>query len=80
MAILKFYTKPDCPLCDEVRDLLNESGVDWEEINILESADLRVRFRNEIPVLQSGEKTWFYRNHDNVPLTRWLQAEVGNNS
>ncbi len=76
MEILKFYTKPDCPLCDEAREMLDESGADWKEINIFESPDLWSRYRAEIPVIESGRGLWFYRNRDAMPLVRWLQTHA----
>ena len=51
---IKFYTKPKCSLCDEVRNLLNrfkEYPLDVEELNILDDPDLYERYKYEIPVL-----------------------------
>ncbi len=74
MEILKFFTKPDCPLCDETREILDEAGADWEETNILENPELWERYRNDIPVIQSMKGSWFYRNRDATPLTKWLET------
>ena len=56
MAIfVKFYTKPKCSLCDEVRILLNqlrrEYPLNIEEVNILDDPGLYERYKYEIPVL-----------------------------
>ena len=52
---IKFYTKPKCSLCDEVRILLNrlekEYSLDVEEVNILDDPTLYERYKYEIPVL-----------------------------
>jgi thiol-disulfide isomerase/thioredoxin len=52
---IKFYTKPKCSLCDEVRILLNrlrkEYPLEVEELNILDDPDLYQRYKYEIPVL-----------------------------
>jgi len=52
---IKFYTKPKCSLCDEVRILLNKLGkkysLDVEEVNILNDPTLYERYKYEIPVL-----------------------------
>lgn len=76
METLKFYTKPDCPLCDEVREILEQTDVDWQEINILADPMLRQRFQHEIPVLESGQAVWLYRDRERVPLVRWVRGIV----
>jgi glutaredoxin len=52
---IKFYTKPKCSLCDDVRSLLNqlkkEHPLDIEEVNILDDPELYERYKYEIPVL-----------------------------
>ena len=53
--LIKFYTKPKCSLCDEVRTLLKqlkkEYPFDAEEVNILDDSNLYERYKYEIPVL-----------------------------
>jgi thiol-disulfide isomerase/thioredoxin len=52
---IKFYTKPKCSLCDDVRILLSqlrkEYPLDVEEINILDDPNLYEKYKYEIPVL-----------------------------
>jgi len=52
---IKFYTKPRCSLCDEVRILLSqltkENPLDIEEVNILDDPNLYEKYKYEIPVL-----------------------------
>ena len=76
MQVVIFYTKPDCPLCDEVRQILETSDTDWREVNILSEPNLWRQYRHEIPVIQSGNQTWFYRNHATVPLSDWLHDQA----
>jgi hypothetical protein len=72
MNIIKFYTKPECPLCDEVREILETSACEWQECNIYLNSEWLDLFRTEIPVLQCGGQTWFYRDREKVPLLEWL--------
>ena len=72
METLKFYTRPNCPLCNEARDILEESDMDWEEINILDDPGLRGLYQNEIPVIHGSRGEWRYRDRDTMPLDRWL--------
>jgi glutaredoxin len=51
MTIL-FYTKPGCSLCEEARDLLEEAGATFDEINIYSSAELFERYRYRVPVIR----------------------------
>jgi len=57
---IKFYTKPKCSLCDEVRIYLNWLRKDFpleiEEVNILDDPDLYERYKYEIPVLSFPDK------------------------
>lgn len=54
MRIL-LYGKPGCPLCDDVRELLDEVAVDFvftlEVRNILEDDALFARYRYRVPVV-----------------------------
>ncbi len=70
--MLQLYTKPDCPLCDEIRDLLEGEGARWKEINIMEDLDLWTPYHNEIPVVRSNQGIWFYRDRKIIPLIQWL--------
>jgi hypothetical protein len=52
---IKFYTKPKCSLCNDIRILLGqlrkETPLDIEEVNILDESDLYEKYKYEIPVL-----------------------------
>ena len=49
------YTKPNCGLCNEMKDQMTQAGVDslydLEEIDIEKDANLFAQYRYEIPVL-----------------------------
>ncbi len=74
MEVLSFYTKPNCHLCNQVREELDDIGVAWEEVNILEDTDLWLRYRYEIPIVRSIKGIWLYRDRVRVPLIKWLQT------
>ena len=65
---IKFYTKPKCSLCDEVRILLNrlrkEYSLEVEELNILDDPDLYERYKYEIPVLSFPDLSQLQRKID----------------
>lgn len=52
---IKFYTKPDCPLCRQALALLDELSdhqpLDVQTINILTDSALYDQYRDRIPVL-----------------------------
>lgn len=75
MKKLIFYTKPECPLCDDIREILNESDFNWDEVNILENPECVQRYGHEIPVLKKEERFWFYRDRDRIPLKEWLSEK-----
>ena len=54
---LQFYTKPDCPLCDEAKVVLQSIGaktsfVVIEEIDITKNMGLFTKYKHLIPVLE----------------------------
>jgi hypothetical protein len=58
--------KPGCHLCDDAREVISrvagELGVGWTERSILDDADLRERFWEQIPVkLVDGRQHDFWR-------------------
>ena len=52
-AIVTFYTRPGCHLCDEARSSIRAAACDdeftLEEINIELDPDLRERYGEDIP-------------------------------
>ena len=55
MNKLLLYTKPDCHLCDEMKDVISvvkrEVNFDFEEINIKQNELLYEKFKEKIPLL-----------------------------
>ncbi len=54
---LQFYTKPDCPLCDEAKSVLQSicakaSFIVVEEIDITKNLGLFTKYKLMIPVLE----------------------------
>ncbi len=58
---IKFYTRPDCSLCNKAKALLAEGGFAnaYDEVNIESDLELLDRYGDKIPVLHNtttGEK------------------------
>lgn len=55
MNKLLLYTKPDCHLCDEMKDVISdvkrEVNFDFEEINIKQNELFYEKFKEKIPLL-----------------------------
>ena len=56
MIRLTFYSKPNCPLCDEARDMLDDLKRDFNlsvtEVNILSDPAIYEKYKYFIPVLE----------------------------
>ncbi|WP_407270777.1 glutaredoxin family protein [Radiobacillus sp. PE A8.2] len=65
---MKFYTKKQCPLCEEAKDLLlslqPEFTFQLEEIDIYEDDQLLEAYQLMIPVIEVDEKQVTYGNID----------------
>lgn len=48
---IEVYSKPDCHLCDEVKDLLIRHGFEFQEIDITSNHRIFERFKYQIPVV-----------------------------
>ena len=58
---LKFYTRPDCDLCNKAETLLAEGGFGsaYEKVDIESDIELLDRYGDKIPVIhntETGEK------------------------
>ena len=65
-AKLILYSRVDCCLCEEMKDTIRQVAakipLDWEEINVDSSAQLKDQFGDEVPVLFiNGRKAFKYR-------------------
>ena len=67
---LQLYTKSDCPLCDEAKELLEPLAaripIQIEEIDITTNLGLFTKYKELIPVLElEGEQLFVHRIHVN---------------
>ena len=66
--LVTLYTKPDCPLCEELKAdlaaLQPEIGFSLQERNIEDDADDFARYRTLIPVLDIEGGPVLYPPHD----------------
>ena len=51
MARVTLYSRPDCHLCDDAREVLRRVGEPFEEVDIETSDDLFKRYLERIPVV-----------------------------
>lgn len=64
---LQFYTKPDCPLCDEAKEVLERveakmSFIAIKEIDITQDLGLFTKYKHLIPVLElDGQQLFVHR-------------------
>lgn len=71
------YTKPDCPLCEEAKEVLGRVRrrvpFDLEEINIVTDAALFERFRYDIPVVFIDGQKAFKHHLDEATVEHRLR-------
>ena len=65
-ARITLIGKPGCHLCDAAREVVtrvaDDTGVGWQELSILDDADLSDRYWEQIPVvLVDGAQHDFFR-------------------
>ena len=75
MVEVVVYSKPDCCLCDEVKETLARLALrhsfTWREVNILDDPDAFERFKDEIPVVFiDGKKAFKYHLDEREFLRR----------
>ena len=61
------YSKPNCPLCDHLKDELNSRGIAFDERNIVLSEELFARYQSRIPVVVGPDGREFdppFSDHD----------------
>jgi hypothetical protein len=81
VARITLIGKPGCHLCDDARVVVErvaaDTGTPWEELSILDDADLAARYWEQIPVvLVDGEQHDFWR----VDEARLRSAVAGRRS
>ncbi|MBA2175635.1 glutaredoxin family protein [Halobacillus locisalis] len=76
MNHIVLYIKRECPLCDEVKSLLDlfedTYALEIEEIDIEQDDELLERFMLEVPVVEINGETMDYRSVDYLSLEKRL--------
>ncbi|MCT1902344.1 glutaredoxin family protein [Oceanobacillus sojae] len=75
--MIRFYTKNNCPLCEEAKallDALNTNNILIEEIDIYQSDTLLEKYQLIIPVIAYKEKV-VYGNEINIENISTLLSE-----
>ncbi|WP_077601980.1 glutaredoxin family protein [Oceanobacillus sojae] len=75
--MIRFYTKSNCPLCEEAKallDALNTNNILIEEIDIYQSDTLLEKYQLIIPVIAYKEKV-VYGNEINIENISTLLSE-----
>lgn len=71
-----FYTKPDCPLCDKARAILDSINdimpFDWDSLDISENPVLFDQYCFDIPVLEIDGQIIFRGHVDRKILLELL--------
>ena len=64
--MLTLYTRPNCPLCEEAKLMLNlvqeDFPLDYKEVNIEEDDQVHEKYMLMIPVLEQEGKILLYGN------------------
>lgn len=62
--MLTLYTRPNCPLCDEAKLMLNlvqeDFPIEYQEVNIEEDDLLHEKYMLMIPVLEQNNEILIY--------------------
>ncbi|MCH8291352.1 glutaredoxin family protein [Candidatus Poribacteria bacterium] len=73
---LQLYTKSNCSLCDEAKDVLRQVeekfSIQVEEIDITTNLGLFTKYKYSIPVLEMDKKQLFIHRIDRKRLQRKL--------
>ncbi|WP_152655189.1 glutaredoxin family protein [Oceanobacillus sp. CFH 90083] len=76
-TVIRFYTKKNCPLCEEAKELLellNTDHIPVEEIDIYQSDTLLEKYQLIIPVIAYKENE-VYGNEINTEKISGLLAQ-----
>jgi arsenate reductase-like glutaredoxin family protein len=69
------YSRPGCHLCDDVRRVLESSGISHDEVDITRDAALEAEYRLVIPVVEHRGRVVFEAGMDPGRLPRNLRAQ-----
>ncbi len=75
------YTKPNCPLCLEVEELLEDIGerlgFSFSKVNILENSHIYEKYKDQIPVVEFGDGQSLFGKISRKELTQKIYAFIG---
>lgn len=54
--MLTLYSREDCPLCEEVEELLLRLNIEYSYVNIDHDETLRKKYHVRIPVIENANK------------------------
>ena len=78
MIEVRLYSRPECPLCEEVQRDLAELAAEFPhrvtDVNILNDPLLFERFRSLVPVVEMNGRALLYPPHDWLSLRNELAA------
>jgi glutaredoxin len=61
MPKVTLYHARDCHLCERARAVLQDAGVEFDEVEITGDPDLEARYREWLPVVEiDGERAFVY--------------------
>ena len=75
--LVELYTRRGCHLCDEAKQVLLDAGLEPQEIDIDNDAELQRRYGEQIPVVVIDGKERFRGRVDRLLLDRLLSATDG---
>jgi glutaredoxin len=74
MTRVTLYSKPDCSLCDEAREVIervrDRYGFELEEVDITGDAALTARYGEQVPVVHVDGRQAFELRVDEAELSR----------
>ncbi|HSJ38734.1 MAG TPA: glutaredoxin family protein [Planococcus sp. (in: firmicutes)] len=75
--MLTLYTRPNCPLCEEAKLMLNlvqeDFPLDYKEVNIEEDDQVHEKYMLMIPVLEQEDEVLLYGNIGYADLLEALE-------
>lgn len=59
MTDVVLYVRPECPLCDAARDVLDAAGVGFDEVDVSRERELESAYGRYVPVVEVDSKEVF---------------------
>lgn len=77
---LIFYTKPNCPLCEEAEEILEEMkdlfGFSISKVNIMKNMNTYEKYRHKIPVIEFADNHSLSGKIDKKELEQKIKALI----